>query len=368
MRGRTAEVPRSAQFPLIQALRGFAALWVVFFHIDKTQYITGLTDRLAVQFHNALFGYGSAGVAIFFVLSGFVISHSLAGKSFGSSDFVRFVARRSIRLDPPYWAAIILSIAVTAALAGVRQDEIVVPSISTMVAHLFYAQEFVGTPEINIVFWTLTFEVQFYVVLALATCLQTWLVVAEYNPRFARAVVMTPMTVLAVLAAANIIGWAPRGLFVTMWHGFFLGILAYEAGHLRKSAALLLFVALVTLIGAVGQESVFGTPAALTALGLFVAGRTGYLERGFSARGFQMLGMISYSLYLIHVPMIRVGFALWGHFAGRGTLQDSLGLVLILASILAVSTIFWWLFERPSHSFAVKFLRRRDAELISAAQ
>ena len=359
---RMSKASHKEQFHLIQALRGFAALWVVLFHIDKGQYITGFTERLGAPLQWALFGYGSAGVAIFFVLSGFVISHSLAGKAFGGRDFVRFVARRSIRLDPPYWVAITLSIAVSAAIARVHHHSITLPPVSALFAYLLYLQEFVGAPEINIVFWTLTYEIQFYLVLALAKWLQTWLISkACYPSQIARAIVMAPMVTLALLAAGNMMGWAPHGLFVTMWHGFFLGVLAYEAGYQRKSPALLMIVAAVALIGTLGKEGVFGAPAAFAALGLFVAGRKGYLIRAFSARGFQLLGMISYSLYLIHVPVIRAGFAVWGRFAGRGTLQDSLGLLVILTGTLVASTLFWWLFERPSHKVAVEFFRGRSA-------
>ena len=60
-------------FSLVQALRGFAALWVVLFHLEKQEAATGLTTHLPAWLTYMVFGYGSAGVAVFFVLSGFPI-------------------------------------------------------------------------------------------------------------------------------------------------------------------------------------------------------------------------------------------------------------------------------------------------------
>jgi peptidoglycan/LPS O-acetylase OafA/YrhL len=79
---------------------------------------------------------GNLGVPIFFVLSGFVIAFSLDGKPIGLPLVGRFMLCRSIRLDPPYWSAIIITV-VFSILANVvvrdRQTEIF--SISQVVAH-----------------------------------------------------------------------------------------------------------------------------------------------------------------------------------------------------------------------------------------
>jgi peptidoglycan/LPS O-acetylase OafA/YrhL len=352
-----ADGGRGTKFQLIQALRGLAALWVVLFHMDKGQYISGLTDRLGGQIHWVLFGYGSAGVAIFFVLSGFVISHSLTDKAFWWKDFVRFVIRRSVRLDPPYWAAMALSVLVTALVALIKHDSYVLPTITDIIAHLLYLQVVTGSSEINIVFWTLTYEIQFYIVLALSACVYTSLIRVIKSHKIVHFVVNTPLLALALAAGGNYLNWIPNGLFPPLWHGFFLGVLAYQAGYLKESPLILLLLVAVTFYGAVHNEVVFGAPAALTAVGLFVASRTGYLIHGLSGRGFQLLGTVSYSLYLIHVPVIHVAFALWGRLAGRGTFADGLGLTIVLCGTLGAAALFWWMFELPSHKLAAKLFR-----------
>jgi peptidoglycan/LPS O-acetylase OafA/YrhL len=60
----------------------------------------------------------------------------------------RFALRRSIRLDPPYWASIILVIAVAAVSARVQNQSYAFPDASNVAAHFVYLQRFLGYPDI----------------------------------------------------------------------------------------------------------------------------------------------------------------------------------------------------------------------------
>src|SRR4051794_39038671 len=86
-----------AQFTTLHALRGVAALWVVLFHARNYSAVYG--QRLGHSIISTfLLDYGRGGVAIFFVLSGFVISHSLWGTQMRGRSVGLFMLRRSIRL------------------------------------------------------------------------------------------------------------------------------------------------------------------------------------------------------------------------------------------------------------------------------
>ena len=382
----TAIEPRR-NFPLVQALRGLAASWVVLFHIGKGQYVTGVTVHLPASVRYAVFDYGSAGVAVFFVLSGFVISHSLAGRAIDARGYVRFVARRSLRLDPPYWASIVLTVSVGAVYARARGMPFGPPAATTVLGHVAYLQEFLWLPEIELncpclplawgpgftppphrmIYWTLAYEIQFYLVLAAGWWAIGALVRRGVGERTAQAAIMVPLGALAFVSAALAREWALHGLFANLWHGFFLGVLAYEAGVRRRALPALLALCAVTLFGAMRADAVFGTPCAVTALVLLVAARTGYLERGMAGRGWQFLGRISYSLYLVHVPTLALGFAIWGRVAGRGALPDLAGLVLVVGGIVVAATAFWWTIERPSHALSIR-LFRRGGEPVTASR
>src|SRR5580765_2120755 len=148
----------------IDALRGLAASGVVLFHAIEANHVPALRAAMPGWLVSIL-EHGDLGVAVFFVLSGFVIALSLDDKPIGWPTVGRFMLRRSIRLDPPYWAAIVTAISFSVlASAIVRGRPVETFSVGQIVAHLFYAQDFLGYRNINTVFWTLCLEVQFYLV------------------------------------------------------------------------------------------------------------------------------------------------------------------------------------------------------------
>src|ERR1700722_5425426 len=97
------------RFPFVDVLRGVAASAVVFFHAAEGGHITELFEK-APPGIQTLLRHGDFGVAIFFVLSGFVIAHSLRTEQLTAPGALSFILKRSIRLDPPYWAAIAVAI------------------------------------------------------------------------------------------------------------------------------------------------------------------------------------------------------------------------------------------------------------------
>ena len=150
MAGAEARIS-TQRFALVGALRGFAALFVVLHHASEGGHVTGLLAHLPVWVPHLL-KQGDVGVAVFLVLSGFVISHSVA-RSRVTLPFVgRFMLRRSLRLEPPYWLAIALVICLAQLSARVLPGR-ELPSFPAgqIAAHIFYLQEMLGYPQINIV-------------------------------------------------------------------------------------------------------------------------------------------------------------------------------------------------------------------------
>ena len=111
-----------ANYAFVQALRGIAALWVVLFHAYAGGHIPALHAALPAALSWLIFETGHLGVAVFFTLSGFVIAHSLAGATMDPRNWGRFMLRRSIRLDPAYWASMGIVIAVAAVSASVKGE------------------------------------------------------------------------------------------------------------------------------------------------------------------------------------------------------------------------------------------------------
>src|SRR3954454_2537178 len=98
---RGSLVIKEGRFQELDVLRGLAALAVVLFHY-LTRYDQIYTPRGDVPFG---FPFGTSGVELFFVISGFVIFMTLA-RCASASDFL--ISRFS-RLYPTYWAAVLLT-------------------------------------------------------------------------------------------------------------------------------------------------------------------------------------------------------------------------------------------------------------------
>ena len=140
----------------------------------------------------------------------------------------RFMLRRSLRLDPPYWVAIALSLGFAIMSAAIVPGK-TLPSVSwgQVAAHLLYVQDILEYPSINVIFWTLALEVQFYLIYVLL------LMAARNNPK-AQFQGTATITVLFGALAISLL-W-PTGIltdglwpgsFLPLWHGFLLGVGAY---------------------------------------------------------------------------------------------------------------------------------------------
>src|SRR3954469_2240436 len=95
---------QNERLPALDGLRGFAALSVVFLHMTMQVHAPSLPAHAIKR----VFSFGWTGVDLFFVLSGFLITGLLVGAK-GSTNYFRvFYARRTLRILPLYYAALIV--------------------------------------------------------------------------------------------------------------------------------------------------------------------------------------------------------------------------------------------------------------------
>jgi peptidoglycan/LPS O-acetylase OafA/YrhL len=139
----------------LDALRGFAALSVVSFHLTFFRFILAGTPIPSEFMATAsVTRYGYLGVHVFFVISGFVITMTAI-----DTNTEKFIAARAARLLPLFFLCAALSL-IAIAITGHRE-----PSLSLYLANLTIAPEAFGHPFIDGVYWSLRCEVIFYVVI-----------------------------------------------------------------------------------------------------------------------------------------------------------------------------------------------------------
>jgi peptidoglycan/LPS O-acetylase OafA/YrhL len=152
-------------FAFIGALRGIAALLAAYFHSmmfgvhNLTMSEADLSIQSTIQVFGIPFGYldfGKIGIAIFFIVSGFLIPYTLTKPG---ATISQFVIKRVFRLYPAYWVSI--AILWVAKLIFDVYPEVTLPNT---IVNLTMFQKFIGVSDINGVFWTLQIELIFYVI------------------------------------------------------------------------------------------------------------------------------------------------------------------------------------------------------------
>jgi peptidoglycan/LPS O-acetylase OafA/YrhL len=358
---------------VIDAMRGFAALLVAYFHCRQVEWVgmqafhqsAGHSFSLSTIAAYLTFpiAWGSAGVPIFFVISGYCIHRGgalrLAKNPGYRLDAGNFWIRRFARIYPVLLAALVLTFAldwVSLQFPPVNH-KIREIGLQAFLVNLLSLQGVAGkTYGSNGALWTLSLEVQFYAIYPLLFALR-------------RRLGMT--SVLAIVAAINVVSAYVLErhdiqFFTSYWFSWMLGAWiadakAHSAPDVRSSAWLYVLAAVFIALGCVafhyGQYGAFQFWALGFALYLYKA-----LERpragtrnSIGVRLLSRFGDFSFSLYLIHLPI----FVLLSSILFRSSLQMSIwpsfGYMLVA---VPVAYVFYRLVELPAMKWSASFKSR----------
>lgn len=284
----------------IQFGRGIAACLVVLFHAGRMLALPQYNGPDAPE--QSLFTFGNCGVDFFFVLSGFVIFYVHQNDIGRPPRLFHYLWRRVTRIYPMYWVATALVIAI-AALKSDWSD------LGTL--HLVRSVLLLPTYEYPILFlgWTLTHEVLFYAVFAIA--------ILSRRAGMILGLIWLGLIVAGLFASSDIM--LLRFVSDPYHLEFAFGILAALATNWFKSpAAWLAALAGIVLFAATAAQLdwhtlqinqpicrfLFGIASALILFGVSVSEQLGQVR---FPRWAAYLGAASYSLYLLHT--IFIGFA-----------------------------------------------------------
>ena len=381
----TAARSEGLRLPYVDGLRGASAIYVVLFHMYQfaSARFVGAPPKWWKAF--TIFNYGDCGVAVFIVLSGYCLMLPVA-----LSDGLQlkggrrqFALRRLRRLGPGYVAALFGSSVLILLIPPLRHHsgtlwDATLPafSVGTILAHvlLIYNWSRTWRYEIDTPMWTVALEVQIYAVFVLAL-LPLWRRTVGRRPHL--VILGASAFVTGILMAVGLT-WAQPQMLVL----FAFGMCAAHMGQLpsrrmrgRVDIIVIAAAASVPLMLAterrfvrdydfvvLWRELVVGIAVAVLLLALRRAtpadGRiTGWVGSVFSTRPLTWLGEISYSLYLVHFPIIGA-IAFTRVYGRRLGAPENFALIVLVGGALsvAVAVAFHWLFER-------RYLSRRQPVL-----
>ncbi|MDN5289001.1 MAG: acyltransferase [Mucilaginibacter sp.] len=319
---------------MVELLRFVAASYVAIFHFNETvPYIA--------NWYRASLKLGYLGVPAFFVISGYCIQIA-AAHAHNPKDFI---IRRFFRVFPAYWLSMAIVLSVVAfeiIVFGVNSVTPLPKSVTGILATLtLLTTPFSNVRVINWVYWTLTYELFFYLITFIS------LTIPE-RYRFYLFVVISALVLVLPMHEH----WPL--FFLQHWPAFGLGTVLYRMLH-QADKFTFQNLALLTL-STVGLFTLIYLPyyaaACLVTTGLITLNNFKPMKGGFLTS----LGDYSYSLYLIHVPLgvYALGAVKQIDYVKQHIWVNCLWDLTLLAILYVLSYIIFKKIELPSIRFGKK--------------
>ena len=356
----------------IDALRGAAALGVVFFHAVEQG--TKVLPNNLFQYPIRLVQFGSSfgyiGVFLFFVISGFCIHLQWARtKAAGTAPDIRFGSfwkRRIRRLYPPYLITLLLFLLLAAGTTGLNLTYLFIYDIGMHLLMLHNLDPHTCY-TINGVFWTLAVEEQLYLAyflllflrirwgwgITLAVCLcarLAWIVFGHIVSVKTGFGIPVPES-----AAAHWFTWALGAMGVQVMFGLIR--LRRWSRDLRLATVLIVAASVLSFYLPIISRMWLHNSSwflihPLWGLGFFiVVNRVVLAEQSWMREAklpslvslFATLGIFSYSIYLTHELVIMQSW----RWTNPGWLQLANVFVVIVPATVIFAWIFFWFCEKP---------------------
>ena len=387
------------RFAALDGLRGISAVAVAFFHVPLAFHLFG----------SPLVRESYIFVDFFFVLSGFVIAHAYGARLTGGAELGGFLVRRLGRLWPLHLATLAALVAIEAMrllLASHLGTDARVPftgetALSELLPNALLIHGWgYNTLSWNVPSWSISAELFAYIVFGAAAVLAR-------SRMLAVATLIVAVTWAVSLAISVDVDLYSALTSLRAMCGFFAGVLVHAAfvrtgrPFWSRTTGTLLEVGAVALIGGfllfVSRHELtpWAMPVFAAAIYVFAAER-GALSGVLKSRPLQVLGTLSYSIYLTHSLVITafnviakgIGKALdievmvpamtlfpeavarninWNIVDfGNLWLNDLYGLVF-LAAVIGLSALTYRAIELPGQRLFAGLLARRTARAVTAS-
>jgi len=324
----------------IQILRGISVIYVILFHL-KVVWFTG----------------GFLGVDIFFVISGFLMASLYERKGLEGSHALEFFKSRSLRLLPTYFLIIVITLAFL--------FFVILPhEFSSIAKHSLYSSlllpnlgfwldsSYFGKREFEplLHLWSLGVELQFYLLVPLFILI--------WNKSKKLLVLIAVISIVACILVVEIS--SKTSFFLTpfrVWE-FLLGFVV--AKQLTKNGGaltdkydfigLIAFMVLVCLplfdIGESNHPGGYAFAIGLVTSIVLALGLPSWLKASWPASILEKVGRYSYSLYLVHFPVILIYFY-QPFLGGDFKVTSEIELLIVMSIIIALSVLMYHLVELP---------------------
>jgi peptidoglycan/LPS O-acetylase OafA/YrhL len=358
---------QSQRLAFIDFLRGFACLWVIGTHAHAgwtNVYRPIASDNIVQSAFIWFLGLGGKGVDLFIVISGFCLTYPLIKVNDGSIifkdlDLKCFLIRRGQRILPVYYTVLIactlaLSFGITfAPFQGLRD----------VIPYALLVQNWIPNyhARINGTLWSVAMEAQLYLTLPLII-----LFIQKVPYRFALCSLVTISALIGILSKSvqltTFVNPLSHTAMPVHFGEFILGIFAaitVRQGNSNQTAALGAVAVACSCLGGLGHISKGG--AVISGLGYTAWGMTFSIvivllskvrneiwDSNPVTKLVSRIGLISYSMYAIHFPIMLI-LERYKNLFGTHPLQQLSAFMLIgFPSVLVASLLLFHFVEKRS--------------------
>ena len=307
--------------------------------------------------------YGTYGVDLFFILSGWLIGGLFWREQgqFGNVQLGRFVCRRALRTVPPYLGALVL----TGAGISLARHEPFDPG------YLVFIQNYYRDIPFFHISWSLCVEEHFYLAMPLLALLllrvsrrpEAWLLVLTVLPMGFRALVWDPERIHMFGFQQTATHLRYEGLLLGVWAAFLSRNRPAQWDTLRRVApggCLAALTGLVAVAWAGGETEYVFSYFAVALVGLFslvwVVGRGPVLWS--DRRVVFWVATTSYSVYLTHWVTLSTTVHFWDRMPSPLVVRFA----LIVGAFAVAGAAFYWLVEIPSLAVRHRLMPGRTHE------
>jgi len=320
----------------IDLLRFVSAAYVALFHFNAPMQFT-------TSWYADFCNRGKLGVPVFFIISGYCIR--LAHKHTKTPR--EFIIRRLFRIFPPYWFSVfmvLLCIFILKIATGYNSVATLPKKPVEILSTIFlYTYPLSNIKLINLVYWTLPYELFFYLIVFLA-------IIPTPKWRITLPLVLTAAAIIIPLQQTGILFFFNE--LPTFMLGYALCILIDEGP--QWPGALLLVLSAVG-IGIKHPEIGYLLACVIAAGAIFIDSR-----KPLGNNVLSRLGDVSYSIYLLHVPVCvyLLGFLYKIQAVRQYLILNILVDIFLMAVIIFVSMFAYKYVEAPSIEWGKKFAHR----------
>jgi peptidoglycan/LPS O-acetylase OafA/YrhL len=345
-----------AHLEAVDVARGLAALSVTVYHHGVGRGLAHVTGCPAWSWLD--WPGESIAVPLFFVLSGFCIHLGGRTRTDLHGYASRFLLQRLFRLYPAW----LIAVALSAFMRWCSGDAEPAPGL---LAHLTLTNGFFADSRLNPVLWSVSVEFMLYLLYP------GWLWVRRTRGLRVAVTIPAVVSVVSCLMCALVFR-RPTGptlwFFASVWIGWIAGAVLAEHWEQTPTARAVLGWSLVGIAGAAAQVALaragfYDGPAAFFGLPISIilcAWPLWWLLRtevrfsprywpvvGLAWRALARVGVWSYSLYLLHVPLGQARLLLDARLLAHPALRGALYLATFAGMIAAAALSYRWI-EKPA--------------------